>query len=86
MTSGQLMPVAADHYMEDVRTRYASGRWVYGNDGTAFAAPGDSGAIVVDETRQVVGMVVAIDHPGDGAAAFVHGIKQIFAALQIALV
>ncbi|MGH2853836.1 MAG: hypothetical protein ACRDLF_06555 [Solirubrobacteraceae bacterium] len=85
MTSGQLMPIPADHYMEDVRARYAKGWWAYGSDGAAFAAKGDSGAIVVDEARRVVGMVVAIDHDGPDAAAFVHGIKQVFAALQIAL-
>jgi len=85
MTGGQLMPVAADHYMEDVRARYSAGWWVDGNDGMGFAAKGDSGAIVVDDARQVVGMVVAVEHADAGAAAFVHGIKQVFAALQIAL-
>ncbi len=85
MTGGQLMPVAADHYMEDVRARYSAGWWVDGNDGAGFAAKGDSGAIVVDDARQVVGMVVAVEHADAGAAAFVHGIKQVFAALQIAL-
>lgn len=84
MTSGLLMPTRADHFMEDVRAHYSSGWWVYGDDG-AFAARGDSGSIVVDGDRQVVGMVVAVDRPGDGAAAFVHGIKQVFTALQIAL-
>jgi hypothetical protein len=85
MTQGHLMPVAADHYMKDVRTRYTGGWWVYGDDGSTFAAKGDSGAIVVDEARLVVGMVVAVEHPGEDAAAFVHGIKQVFAALQIAM-
>jgi hypothetical protein len=85
LTSGALMPSAADHYMKDVQARYSSGWWVYGSDGNTFAARGDSGAIVVDEMRRIVGMVVAIEHAGADAAAFVHGIKQIFAALEIAL-
>lgn len=85
VTSGQLMPIAADHYMQDVHARYSSGWWVYGCEGTAFADQGDSGAIVVDDARRVVGMVVAVDRLGAGGAAFVHGIKQVFAALQIAL-
>jgi hypothetical protein len=84
LTRGDLMPAAADHFMEDVRARYTSGWWAYGIDG-AFAAPGDSGAIVVDDERRVVGMVVAVDRPGEDAAAFVHGIRQIFTALEIAL-
>ncbi len=79
------MPIAAAHYMEDVRTHYESGWWAYGTGDTPFAAKGDSGAIVIDDARQVVGMLVAVESPDAGAAAFVHGIKQVFAALQIAL-
>jgi hypothetical protein len=85
LTSGELLPVAAAHRMRDVRTRYGSGWWVYGTHGASFASRGDSGSIVVDSARQVVGMVVAVESEEKGAAAFVHGIKQIFAALQIAL-
>jgi len=85
LTSGQLLPIAADHYMQDVRTRYSSGWWVQGTNGTAFASLGDSGAIVVDEARRVVGMVIAVESLDADAATFVHGINQIFAALQIAL-
>lgn len=85
LTSGQLLPIAADHYMKDVRARYSWGWWVQGANGTPFAARGDSGAIVVDDERRVVGMVVAIESPDEHAATFVHGINQIFAALQIAL-
>lgn len=85
MSSGQLMPIAADHYMTDVRVRYSSGWWLYGSNGTTFAAKGDSGAMVVDDARRVVGMVVAIDRDAVDAAAYVHGIKQVFTALQIEL-
>lgn len=85
LTSGELMPIAADHYMKDVRTRYSSGWWVHGTGGTSFASRGDSGAIVVDDTCQVVGMVIAVESTDADAATFVHGINQIFAALQIAL-
>jgi hypothetical protein len=82
VTSGELMPVAADLFVEDVKTRYNAGWWVYGDNGSEFATRGDSGAIVVDSDRRVVGMLVAVDRRG---AAFVHGIKQIFTALDIEL-
>jgi hypothetical protein len=85
MTSGELLPVSATHHMEDVQARYTCGWWADGTGGALFAARGDSGAIVVDDARQVVGMVVALEHPGPGASAFVHGIKQVFQALQIDL-
>lgn len=85
MTAGRLIPIAADHYMKDVRARYSWGWWVDGTNGTPFAARGDSGAIVIDDERRVVGMVVAIESPNEDAATFVHGINQIFSALQIAL-
>ena len=85
MTSGELLPIAATHYMEDVRTRYKEGWWIYGSGSTPFAAKGDSGAIVIDDARRVVGMLVAVESRDAYAAAFVHGIKQVFAALQIAL-
>ncbi len=67
------------------RAIYSMGWWAYGNDGVAFAARGDSGSVVIDEARRVVGMVVAVENEDLGAAAFVHGIKQVLAALQIAL-
>jgi len=83
LTSGELLPVAADLRIEGVKTQYRDGWWVYGSDGTAFATRGDSGAIVVDEERSVVGMVVAVENPGPDAATFIHGVRQIFKALQI---
>jgi hypothetical protein len=83
LTAGELLPVVADVYMENVRARYTSGWWAYGDDGTAFVDGGDSGAIVLDEGRRIVGMVVGVDSAGN--AAYIHGIKQLFAALQIAL-
>jgi hypothetical protein len=74
--------------MKDMGARYSNGWWVSGNDGP-FADKGDSGAIVVDDARRIVGMVVAIEHAvedgGPHPAAFVHGIKEIFAALKVAL-
>jgi len=85
LTHGELLPVAADLRIKDVNTQYRDGWWVDGRDGREFASQGDSGAIVVDEQRRVVGMVVALEHPAQGAATFVHGIKQIFTALQIEL-
>ncbi len=84
-THGELMPAAATHYMMDVQARYSSGWWAYGSSGHTFAARGDSGAIVMDENRHVIGMVVAIEEDKPDAATFVHGIKQIFAALQITM-
>ena len=60
------------------------GWWAYGNGG-AFAERGDSGAIVVDDMQNAVGMLVAVEHDGIEAGAFVHGIKQILEALDIAL-
>lgn len=86
-TTGTLKPVAADNRVKDLRVRYSMGWWAYGNNG-AFAEQGDSGAIVVDEERHAIGMLVAIEHDdaGDGpVGAFVHGINQIFEALDIAL-
>ena len=85
LTTGELYPIAADHLMHDVRARYNCGWWAYGSDGTAFATTGDSGSIALDRDRRAVGMVVAVDRRGEGAAAFVHGIKQVLMALQIAL-
>ena len=86
-TTGTLKPVAADNRVKDSRVRYSMGWWAYGDNGT-FAEQGDSGAIVVDEERNAIGMLVAIEHDGadDGPlGAFVHGISQIFEALDIAL-
>ena len=83
MTSGVLLPVPADLFVPDQLARYNAGWWVYPNDGVPFAAQGDSGAMVLDANRYVVGMLVAVDKT-DGTA-FVHGIKQIFNALQVTL-
>jgi hypothetical protein len=86
-TRGTLKPVNADNRVKDLRVRYSMGWWAYG-DGSVFAEPGDSGAIVVDAERYAIGMLVAVEHDGtDGAppGAFVHGIKQIFEALDIEL-
>ena len=63
-------------------SHYNLGWWVEG-DGSIFATTGDSGSILVDEDRRVVDMVVAVNR--ETGFAFVHGIKQIFSALQIAL-
>jgi hypothetical protein len=79
--------VAADLRVKDLRVRYSMGWWAEG-DGGVFAAPGDSGAIVVDEARNAIGMLVAVStHSGADRppSAFVHGIKQIFEALDLAL-
>lgn len=86
-TTGTLKPVAADNRVKDLKVRYSMGWWAYG-DGFAFAERGDSGAIVIDDERKAVGMLVAVEHDGTGeepAGAYVHGIKQIFEALDIAL-
>jgi hypothetical protein len=86
-TTGTLKPVAADNRVKDLKVRYSMGWWAYGDHG-AFAEQGDSGAIVVDEERNAIGMLVAIEHDGageDAPGAFVHGINQIFEALDIAL-
>ena len=86
-TQGTLKPVAADLRVKDLRVRYSMGWWAEGNGGV-FAEPGDSGAIVVDEARKAIGMLVAVSTNSGGdrlAGAFVHGIKQIFEALDIAL-
>jgi len=86
-TTGTLKPVAADNRVKDLKVRYSMGWWAYGDHG-AFAEQGDSGAIVLDEERNAIGMLVAIEHDGageDAPGAFVHGINQIFEALDIAL-
>jgi hypothetical protein len=83
-TTGSLLPCStSDLKLRDADIRYTAGWDVYGTDGKRFAERGDSGSIVVDENKAVVGMLVAVDE-GDGRAFF-HGIKQIFAALNIAL-
>ena len=79
--------VATDHaHPADLKvengSHYNLGWWVEG-DGSIFATTGDSGSILVDEDRRVVDMVVAVNR--ETGFAFVHGIKQIFTALQIAL-
>jgi hypothetical protein len=87
-TTGDLLSILADHYVEDVEARYSTGWWAYSRkDEPPFAAKGDSGSIVLDEERKVVGMVVAIkredeDTGGDG---FVHAIKPILSALKVRL-
>jgi hypothetical protein len=83
-TTGTLKPVAADNRVKDLKVRYSMGWWAYGDSGV-FAERGDSGAIVVDDERNAVGMLVAVEHDGTEAGAFVHGIKQVFEALDIAL-
>jgi hypothetical protein len=83
-TIGELLPCStSDLKLKDVDIRYTGGWDVYGNDGQSFAERGDSGSMVVDENKAIVGMLVAVDE-SDGRA-FVHGIKQIFAALKIEL-
>ena len=72
----------ADLKVENVRITTSAGEWVEG-DGSIFATTGDSGSILVDEDRRVADMVVAVNR--ETGFAFVHGIKQIFSALQIAL-
>jgi hypothetical protein len=84
LTYGELTPIVATMGIEDVQTYYNSGWWVDGN-GSQFADEGDSGSVVVDDERRIVGMVVAAHRPENGGAAFVHGIKQIFSALRIGL-
>jgi hypothetical protein len=81
-TGGQLRPAAADVFMKDVNARYSMGWWARTVDGNGFADQGDSGAIVVDDSHHVIGMLVGINNPEAGTG-FVHGIRQIFSALQI---
>ncbi|MGC9222173.1 MAG: hypothetical protein ACP5H2_12690 [Solirubrobacteraceae bacterium] len=83
VTQGELMPVPADLAIAGMVAAYTGGWWVYKQDGSRFADRGDSGAFVVDADRRVVGMLVAIDP--DLGAAYVHGVKQIFKALQVEL-
>jgi hypothetical protein len=86
-TQGTLKPVTADLRVKDLRVRYSMGWWVEGKGGV-FAEPGDSGAIVIDDARNAIGMLVAVSTNSAGdrpSGAFVHGIKQIFEALDIAL-
>lgn len=87
-TCGRLMPVAADQRMKGIPARYSLGWWVDG-EAAAFADSGDSGSIVVDDQGRAVGMCVAVEHDGTAnggpPATFVHGIKQIFHALNITL-
>lgn len=84
-TTGELLAIAATLRIEHHKAEYTAGWMAYGNDGTPFAARGDSGAIVLDDQRRVVGMVVAVEGPEPGAGAFVHGVRQIFKALQVEL-
>jgi hypothetical protein len=81
-TSGELLSIQSVQYMDDVEARYSTGWWTYGPTGTPFAAKGDSGSVVVDEQRNVVGMVVAVNKSDD---CFVHAIKPILSALKVRL-
>jgi hypothetical protein len=81
-TSGELLSIQSAQYMEDVEARYSTGWWTYGSKGQLFAARGDSGSVVVDDQRNVVGMVVAINQSDD---CFVHAIKPILSALKVRL-
>ena len=86
-TSGDLLSIQSDQYMEDIESRYSTGWWTSGSNGTCFAATGDSGSVVVDDQRKVIGMVVAVNQPeagGDGDC-FVHAIKPILSALRVRL-
>ncbi len=88
-TSGELLSIQSDQYMEDVEARYSTGWWTSGSNGTNFAAKGDSGSVVVDDQRKVVGMVVAVNRPDAGSDGggdgFVHAIKPILSALKVQL-
>jgi hypothetical protein len=88
LTRGFLEPVVTDQSVWGVEQRYTCGWLVYG-DGCQFAAPGDSGAILVDADHNVVGMAVAIDspqlEPSPAVGCFAHGIRQIFSALGVEL-
>ena len=86
-TTGELLSIQSDQYVEDVEARYSTGWWTYGSKGTCFAAKGDSGSVVVDEQLNVVGMVVAVNRPEDGGEGdcFVHAIKPILSALKVRL-
>lgn len=86
-TTGELLSIQSDQYVEDVEARYSTGWWTYGSNGTSFAAKGDSGLIVVDDKRNVVGMAVAVNRREDGDAGdcFVHAIKPILSALKVTL-
>jgi hypothetical protein len=83
-TTGHLKPVSADLRIEQQKVTYSMGWWAYGEN-EQFADRGDSGAIVLDDARKVIGMLVAVEHDGEAAGAFVHGIAQIFGALDIEL-
>ncbi len=86
-TTGELLSIQSDQYMEDVDARYSTGWWTYGSNGACFAAKGDSGSAVVDEQLNVVGMVVAVNRREDGGDGdcFVHAIKPILSALKVRL-
>jgi hypothetical protein len=88
-TRGELLAIEAHHQVlvgQDREAHYSSGWWACSQDGTGFADRGDSGSIVVDDAQQVVGMLVAIQHPdSNDAEGYVHGISQIFKALRIRL-
>ena len=89
LTRGYLDPVAADHHVWDVPVRYTCGWFCYGED-CQFARQGDSGAVVLDENHEVIGMAVAIEAPqiedDPSVGCFMHGIRQIFSALAVALI
>lgn len=84
LTCGTLTPIQADLMAFDVAARYTSG-WMVAGDEQLFATQGDSGAIVVDEERRIVGMAVTVDRAGDDPTieCFCHGIAQILRALEV---
>lgn len=92
LTRGDLLPIAADHYMHDVRARYTCGWWVQGREGRLFADEGDSGSAVIDDEHRFVGLAVAIERRPHGTsgldlgvATFVHGARQVLTALNVSL-
>ncbi len=88
LTSGQLDPITVDHHVYDTPSHYTGGWFAYGND-RQFAGQGDSGAIVVDEEHNVIGMAVAIEAPqlddAPNVGCFIHGIRRICIALGVEL-
>lgn len=89
LTTGDLLPINADHRMKDMSARYTNGWWISGAQGL-FADRGDSGSAVFDEQHQFVGLVVALEAdpeaaPGETVDAYVHGARQVLSALNVTL-
>lgn len=89
--SGWLHPDPAAHVLED-RTQgeclYRDGFYIERSYDEPFALAGDSGAIVIDDNDQVVGMLVGVTNDGQGPTdrAFCIPIGPILDALAVDLI